>query len=344
MMETIRRLVVALALAGFPACGPISIPDPNPTPPPTPPPPDAHEPVCSPPDLVTGCWHQPPGEGWQFIPPAAPPAQGCSIDGAPGAQLAVQTSLGDELNRAILAVYGCEGGRCVITDGRFVAQRKIVDQLKRQGLCSGQHSPGTGPDDPGTDEIAIALTATSTRESYHVYAGPKEGPGTLVLSPQAAREAWAAPGGAPPPGPDPPPPPVGGCGAPLPPKVWTAATLPDGWSEAQIGTPRWLIECVPHGNVVDCTAKVAPQACDYCAAIGMGTMPDGVQPRCGCPVRKEDSPERGPCEAFLTGGTKLEARNGATCSFAHGNPFQFDPSGGGCRLCSNDGTVCGGWF
>jgi hypothetical protein len=141
----------------------------------------------------------------------------------------------------------------------------------------------------------------------------------------------------------------------LPPKVWTAVTLPDGWSEDQIGQPRWEIGCVPHSNVVDCTAKVAPHACGYCDAIGMGEI--GGQIRCGCPVRNECKPveqtppqnfkceERVACEAYLTGGTKLESRNDATCEFAHGNPFQFHPSGGNCRLCSiGDPRVCGGWF
>lgn len=33
-----------------------------------------HEPVChSTPGLVTGCWHQPPGSDWQYIPPAPQP-------------------------------------------------------------------------------------------------------------------------------------------------------------------------------------------------------------------------------------------------------------------------------
>ena len=34
--------------------------------------------------------------------------------------------------------------------------------------------------------------------------------------------------------PTPEPPPVAGCSSPLPPKVWTAETLPDGWGGDQI--------------------------------------------------------------------------------------------------------------
>jgi hypothetical protein len=80
------------------------------------------------------------------------------------------------------------------------------------------------------------------------------------------------------------------------------------------------------------------------------------QPRCGCPVRNECKPageepqnfkceERVACEAYLTGGTKLQSRNGATCEFANNNPFQFFPNGGNCQLCSvGDPRVCGDWF
>jgi hypothetical protein len=149
--------------------------------------------------------------------------------------------------------------------------------------------------------------------------------------------------------PPPEPPPVAGCSDPLPPKVWTAGTLPPGWGSDEIGKPRWVLGCKPHNNVIDCTAKVEPRACDYCASIGMGDI--GGQQRCGCPVRNEcpgfKCEERQACEAYLTGGTKLEAKqgSGATCAFAHGNPFQFWPSGGNCRLCSvGDPRVCGGWF
>lgn len=163
-------------------------------------------------------------------------------------------------------------------------------------------------------------------------------------------------GPTPPPDPGPTPPPAGACTAPLPPKVWTAETLPDGWGQDQVGQPRWELGCTAHGNVIDCTAKVAPHACEYCAAIGMGEA--GGQIRCGCPVRNECKPEgdlpqnfkcheRVACETYLTGGTRLEAKEGSgvTCSFANDNPFQFHPSDGKCRLCSvGDPRVCGGWF
>jgi hypothetical protein len=328
--------------------------------------------VCAPPELVTGCWHQPPGEGWKFIP--APVQDPTDCDGPVSVTAPDHVStLGEKVNEAILRVYGCDGGRCVVTDGRYLVQRKIIDELRRMGLCAGQHQPGTGPTDYGTDEIAVAPSTTAVREGFRVYAGPAVGSGTLILSPQGRAPAWV-PSGAPaqqpppapptqPPGPAPPPaPPDGGsCSSPLPPKLWTAATLPPGWGEDQIGRPRWEIGCGPHNNVIDCTAKVAPQACAYCDSIGMGEA--GGQIRCGCPVRNEcpgvKCEERVACEAYLTGGTRLqtcaEARAAdssvectptvAACELVGGNPFMFHPSGGNCRLCSvGDPRVCGGWF
>jgi hypothetical protein len=162
-------------------------------------------------------------------------------------------------------------------------------------------------------------------------------------------------GGTQPPPVDPPvdPPSAGGCTAPQPPIYWTAETLPDGWDTGLIGQTRYVMTCVPHGNVVDCTVQ-NQRACDYCAAIGMGEA--GGQIRCGCPVRNEcpdtfKCEERVACEAYLTTGTVLESRNGATCSFKNNNPYQFEPSNGNCRLCGANGTTyngerqgCGAWF
>jgi hypothetical protein len=108
--------------------------------------------------------------------------------------------------------------------------------------------------------------------------------------------------------------------------------------------------CKPHNAVIDCTVQNV-RACDYCAAIGMGTMPDGVTQRCSCPARQEGDPQRGPCETYLTEGTVLESRNGATCEFVEDNPFMFKPNAGNCRLCGANGTTykgerlgCGAWY
>lgn len=151
----------------------------------------------------------------------------------------------------------------------------------------------------------------------------------------------------------PPAPPAGDCKAPVPPRFWTRDTLPDGWGEDQIGKPRWELNCQKHGRVVDCTPIVAPRACEYCAAIGMGFYPDG-QWRCGCPVRPEcgigDLPDaichqRPACEAYLLGGgTFLKSLDGKPCERSSDNPLQFLPRDGQCRLCSADGQVCGAAF
>lgn len=60
-------------------------------PPPQPPPVDfIHTPVCTPPTLTTGCWHQPPGQPWQFIPAPPPaPKTACPKLLAPGAYVYV---------------------------------------------------------------------------------------------------------------------------------------------------------------------------------------------------------------------------------------------------------------
>src|SRR3990167_1560736 len=69
-MEWIQRLIVGLAVAGVSACGPVG---PPPQPPPTPAP--QPSPICEP-GATCGCWHQPPGEDWQQLPPCpGPPPQ-----------------------------------------------------------------------------------------------------------------------------------------------------------------------------------------------------------------------------------------------------------------------------
>ena len=61
----------------------------------------------------------------------------------------------------------------------------------------------------------------------------------------------------------------------------------------------------PEYYTLDSTALVGPDV-GYCAAIG---YTDG---RAMCPVRLEDSPERGPCEAWRVGLAKDTGRPGPT--------------------------------
>lgn len=275
-----RRAWLALGLMVLWGCPPGGSPGPQPTPTPEP----APSPICEP-GATCGCWHQPPGEDWQQLPDcgAPPPAAGCSIDGPPGPVLEPRSDYGRAVNAAIFAVYGCDGGRCVVQDGRQEAQRKIIERLRAAGLCAGQHVPGV------TDEIAVSASETGVRESYHIYAGPAEGPGTLVLAPQAVRPAYAAPAGpapaptptpapSPTPTPGPPPaPPAGDCGAPLPPPlnsfVVHVRDVRDGW--------QW----------VDSTPLVEGAA--YCSAIGYARNP--------CPIRMEGAADRLACEQLVLG-------------------------------------------
>jgi hypothetical protein len=284
--------------------------------------PDPLPPVVCPPDTipqvldgaVVGCLPYPPPEE---------PVPACSIDGEPGASLpAHQPALGDEVNAAMTALRPeCPvGSRCLLTEGRQAWQAKVVAELRRRGVCAGQHNPGT-------DEIAVASSPTAPREGWHVYAGAEDGPGTVVWSPGAARLAWSAPVTAPdlPPVPDPP-----ATTCPAPP-------CPDR------AKGRWKIKTKLHSpKIVDNTAVTVDQE-PFCRATGMSPMADGTL-RAGCPMRPDGHPERSAVEAWVTGGTKLEARNGATCTPVLGNPFQFYRAGGGCRLCSADGLTCGGWF
>jgi hypothetical protein len=221
---------------------------------------------------------------------------------------------GTEVNQAMKVIRpDCEiGGRCVLTEGRQEWQAKVIAKLKTTwSLCAGQH-------DPGTDEIAVASSSTAPREGWHIYAGPEQGPGTIVWSPQAARGAYAAPE-------DPQP---LGCTAPLP------DTTPG----------QWRFGCNATGHPwVDCTPVTI--GCEYCTKIGMG---DGGS-RCTCPTRSEcpgfKCEERVACEKYITkGGTVLDSRNGAACEYRGDNPMQFWPNGGNCRLCNADKTVCGEWF
>jgi hypothetical protein len=382
LIETIRRLVMGLALAGYSCTG--GGQPPQPPQPPSPPPP---EPQCVE-GQACGCWHHPPEAlGWLYAccqpgvpggvvnvqdpaqcvttppppdppeppvppdPPVPPPAS-TDCDGEPGAQTGQITSVhGSVVNEVMRDMTGCSiGSDCNLgntTQQQFL--RAVIDGVRARGKCAGQHEPGV------TDEIAISDSPTGIREGGHVFGGD-DSPGPLppgawrkvVWFPGAARPSYFAGTSAPP------DPPAGGCTAPQPPILWTAATIPPGFDQGLIGHTRYEMFCVAHGNAIDCTAKNV-RACEYCAAIGMGESSPGVQ-RCDCPVRNEcpgtfKCEERVACEQYLTGGTELESRNGATCEFVGGNPFVFRPSGGNCRLCGKNGTTysgarqgCGGWY
>jgi hypothetical protein len=261
---------------------------------------------------------------------------------------AFKAAVWDAVTRAKAACPSAWAGDCLTAgpSGIDHGYRLIAAELQAAGYAASQAQDSTGR---LYDHLYVrrhpASLAWNATKLFHY------GSGCLITSDSVfGVHGWLIPSAAAPPAPTPTPPPVtppppatGACLAPLPPKVWTVETLPPGWGSDEIGKPRWVIECESRGSKIDCTAKVTPHACGYCASIDMGTMGDNI--RCGCPVRKEDNPERVACEEYLTGGTRLEARNGAVCEFVGGNPFVFRPSGGNCRLRSiGDPRVFSGWF
>ena len=156
----------------------------------------------------------------------------------------------------------------------------------------------------------------------------------------------------PPPTPERPPvtpPPAGACPAtPCPDLVWTEATLPDGWSNEELGRPRMQFNSSTYvGRWKDNTLVVKRNE-PYCASIGMSPMADG-QLRAACPLRPDGHVDREALEAWASGGFKLESQNGATCMMHPTNPVMFELNGGNCRLCTvrtfKEGKpLCGDWF
>jgi hypothetical protein len=225
--------------------------------------------------------------------------------------------LGGEVNAAMAARSGCEpGSRCVVPETRQEWQAKVVAEIKRRGLCAGQHSPTT-------DEIAAATSVTAPREGWHIYAGPWAGPGTVVWAPGAARPAYEAPGGPPPID----PPPVAGCPAPAVPKVamW-GLTYRNRW---------W--DCTPKFSNGDSATWTGQPVTRYCAAIG---MPD----RLYCPARPEGNPDRRDCEGVGIGGyaaaVPLWRCEVGQAEVNESNPFQARCAPGWVEVCATDGTNC----
>lgn len=329
--------LLALLCLGAAKCPPVP-PTPTPTPTPAPPPPS---PVCQPGE-VCGCWHQPPGQDWQQLPPCPtpppacpascpagqvctdpatgcvptpPPPAGCVLAGQPGAPIPDYVpQLGATVN-AVMAVLrpDCEvGGRCVLTEGRQEWQAKVEARLRAAGLCAGQH-------EAGTDEMAVARALDTPWEGWHVYAGPDTGPGTVVWSPQAARGAYAAPG----------PPPT---------------MCPDPRPDRSPGKLKILAK--QHLKWIDATPQTVG-TCDYCLAIGLGWYGEpGGTPRCGCAMRPEGNPDRVACELYaLHGGYVWEVRPAGEVVINADNPAQASCIGcAQLRVCSADGSVCSDWI
>lgn len=260
-------------------------------------------------------------------PPTAPPASptppppvttGCVLAGEPSLGVARPVnSLGVVVNAAMAALRpDCSpGGECLLGDMPLQQwQAKVEAELRKRGVCAGQHSPST-------DEIAVAMQASDDWQGFKVGAGddslgpvpPGQPRRTVVWSPGGFRGAWKPPSWAatPTPGPivtppvatptpeqpvptatPPPPPPPGpgdGCLQPQPPPLH------------HFNIRAWNTNCA--------TLDVTPQVNDpsYCRAIGLPG-------RGMCPVRAEDAPDRMACERRVIGGLPLyRVVSGAGC-------------------------------
>jgi hypothetical protein len=390
--QTLDWVIVGVALATVAvvlfllaaSCAVARFPQPPPSGPAAPPAQADPQPQCGP-GQSHSCWNMPPGYPWLFacaiydaagnvvvvenrvgpeqcprpISPPAPAPTETDCDGPVGAQLGVQTSLGDAVNAAILRAYGCDGGRCVVNETRFKVQRTIINELRKAGLCAGQHNPGVSDAEYGTDEIAVSTSRSAARESYHVAVGLKEGPVTLLLSPQGAREAYLPVAAPPPAGPTPAPPappapptptpappapppapPAGGCNAPPCPRiVWTPETLPPGWDSNLIGKPAWHFNSADYPKGIGWARDFTPiqeRNPDFCVAVGFDNPP-----RLDCPLGKDGDPKRPDRERYLLGGGFVrEGKDGADCRPLNETrdgisaPSMIANGTGRCRMCS----------
>lgn len=151
----------------------------------------------------------------------------------------------------------------------------IAAELRKQGYCA------TGP---WTDATAI-LAPDGWYEEMHVCS---TGDGCYTGNPY--KLAWKYNGQNPTP-----PPTSDGCSAPEPPGLYSFSGP------------------VLHGAWYDATPTVNDH--DFCESIGLGTMPDGVQPRNQCPPRPEcpgvKCEERAACERQIMGGRATWGSDGA---------------------------------
>lgn len=316
-----RLLLLPLLLAA----GWCPVPTPTPSPEPT-----APAPVCQE-GQTCGCWHMPPGQGWQQLPPCTtptpPPASGCVLAGEPSVSSPQPGTLGAQVNQAMKNLRpDCEvGGTCLLGDmTQQEWQAKVEAELRRMGLCAGQHAPST-------DELAVAVLGTDPWQGYHVFAG-NDGSGpvppggarrTVKWAPQAFTGSWMPPSVTP----TPTPPPVVGCSDPVTPKV-------DRWNL----TPhnRW-VDATPLFYNRETTRWDGTMITGYCDAAKFVN-------RLHCPARSEcpgyKCEERSSCEALGVGGKPLWRCAVGQPDVNPANPFQASCGGAWIEACAVDGTGC----
>ena len=255
----------------------------------------------------------------------SPPDTGCILSGQPTEVVpGYAPQHGQLVNQAILRVHpecGGVGGRCVVPERPQAFQAAVEAELRKAGLCAGQHAPDT-------DEIAVSTPGSGIWEGYHIYAGAWDDPagvGAVVWAPNSARPAWKAPGG-------PTPPPAGACPAPQPDR-----------------SPEHLIIALKcEGRWCDATPQTKATL-PYCTQIGMSPMADGTL-RAGCPMRSEcpgwDCEHRKACELWALGGDyRWETQPPGSIVLRNlDNPAQSSCTGcSAIRVCSQDESVCSTW-
>jgi hypothetical protein len=331
----------ALWRARYPQGCPAEKPPADPNPPQDPP---SNPPATDPTSPSTPPGTQPPA-GPDYVL-AGKPAEGSGRDGQP--------TLREKVLDAIEAVTGERGGTVLlgdVTQQRFQAQ--VIATLREGKTWAGQHEPGV------TDQISVAAARCDWTQQYDVFSGPDNecppqpgDPFPLCPPPpgQGRRTVnWAKYLGEYPPV---------GCGSgepgvPNPPASPESCPAPrwetyvDPTSEGSCGFTWGLVpKCwrLPEGGQecgLDATLNVR-KCCGFCAAIGLGVMPDGVTIRCNCPLRNEDKPaERIACEHEV--GAVWQARGGRLI-LNPANPAQAACDGAGCelRVCTKS-AACSGW-
>jgi hypothetical protein len=270
-----RRVVLAALAALALACASAPVKPPVVTPEPAPP-----SPICWV-DVQRGCdcWHMPPGQPWQRAiacqeppvtlgPDCAPPESNL-INGrwAPPKRLAAVTAAREKL--------GDPAGQAPQqTLGRLAAQ------LRADGYCAIA----------GQEAIFIKREDKLWEEHHSVDFGK----GGWLLPVPAYKGVFtntAEPGAEP--TPEPPPAGASACGQPRPRKLvaWGMHPhVPEGF---------WDYSPITEGG------EAGETGIEYCQAVGLGKMPDGVTPRSQCAVRVDLHPERVACEQLIVGGDPI---------------------------------------
>jgi len=371
--EDLGGLVLLVLLANFGCSDVLKNLPPIPPAPPTPTPVDTHQPVCAPPALVTGCYHQPstdgPDGGWLFIPastqptlpppaPVPPPSSGCRypLSEAQLVPVAVQDGSSGRTAQVLNAERAIGDVRRPTSNPTALARennRLLAGYLRGSGFCAfvGQEAVFVQESD-GTWAEFHAAAETDGGWTQNPYKGDHQNAGgTSPTPPDAppitgqppagpANPAPPAPSpGSPSPGPAQPAPPAGGCNAlPCPRIAWTAETLPEGWSSDLIGKPAWEFASAPYpkGSTDkdrDFTPKQRRNPA-FCEAVGFNAPVIA-----DCPLGKDGDPLRPERERYLlAGGFHREGRfpeNDASCEPRSGAPSMIRNGTTNCRMCDS---------